>query len=167
MDPPDCTILINFTELLLTLLQDDNILVRNSASEIVVKFTNVKNELIKKVIPLVAQDYLLDWIDDVFQSVCSKNCWSLWLDLIKMIQSTIRESVKHLDDGKDDVNCAEIDVDIFEANEVNMFGETNYVIYKCYNFLMLQIETSDDISLDEKITIRKQIHAEFPTLHHF
>lgn len=114
------------------------------------------------VIPLVAEDYLLRWLNTVFtHSECSNiECW---IDLIRLIhESAALDNDSDSESDDDEAN----DVDLFEANEINIFGETLYVSFKCYLQLIESIGQSS-MSESEKSLLRKQIDDEFPNLKNF
>lgn len=192
--PNDFQLLIDFSELLLVLLRDDCVFVRNAASDIVVSLTQndrSASEGTKKgtsashmywqklsfylnshfaVIPLVAEDYLLRWLSGIFTKFNGQSSWQQWLELIKMIQMNNAGSEESDEnDGEIDLNEAtngDDSVDIFEANEINMFGETVYISYKCYQHLMQSINASGK-DADEIAALKKHIYSELPALRDF
>lgn len=195
--PIDANLVIDFTELLLVLLRDDSNSVRNNASDIVLSLIHTNqpdSDKINKglrakrftfcwnsvwflfdfgfdfvaVIPLVAEDYLLNWVSSVFIQLDGHNdYWRHWLELIKMIQMTASHANSDGNGDSDENNAnADADLDIFEANDINMFGETVYITCKCYTHLMQSIDACGK-SVEEKYTLRQQIHREFPMLPDF
>lgn len=117
------------------------------------------------VIPLVAEDYLLTWLSGVFKKLNGQNSWQHWFELIRMIADECQLE----DDGNDDlnendVNAADDNVDIFEANEINMFGETAYIMYKCYQHM---VQSIDELGSEKMTALKEQICSEFPVLRDF
>lgn len=62
------------------------------------------------------------------------------------------------------VNAAGDSVDIFEANEINMFGETVYIMYKCYQQM---VQSIDEMASEEIMALKERICSEFPVLRDF
>lgn len=125
------------------------------------------------MIPLVAEDYLLEWVSNVFTNACAEKSWKLWMDLIKLIQTT--ESGQTADecdmnDGDDDDldENADDNIDIFDANNINLFGETVYITYKCYEYLKQCIDDSSAGNYDKEIVaLKERLHIELPFLSSF
>lgn len=116
------------------------------------------------VIPMVAEDRLLDWLDETFVKLNPFHSWLLWKELIKVINvSADVDEDDHCHNNKND----QVDFDIFEANVANMFGETIYVKHKCYVRLMRRIDEVGDQSEEEKLNIKTIINKEFPDLCNF
>lgn len=213
----DVTLVMEFAELLLVLLRDDCVLVRNEAADIVLSLTNpnrADNDVVQKgtherppeirssfyfffferprllalqisevrhrlsshkiknktfhafvaVIPLVAEDRLLEWLSGVFANSKGSNTWQLWLDLIMRTNSDECDA-DDIDLNENEAN-AENSNDIFEANEINMFGETVYISFKCYQQLMRSIEASGK-SAEEIVSLQEQIYTKLPMLRDF
>lgn len=99
-----------------------------------------------------------------------QNSWQQWLDLIKMIQMTANPDECGTEDGDMDLNeqtnAGDDSVDIFEANEINMFGETVYISYKCYQHMIQSINASGK-SAEEIAALKEQIYAELPAFRDF
>lgn len=93
---------------------------------------------IHSVIPLAAEDHLLQWLDSIFTHISKAGAWSNWLDLLRLVYSPL--TVGKVESNQDESNL--VDVDIFDDSEPNTFDETIYTSYKCYTFLMKQIEKS-------------------------
>lgn len=191
----DANLLIDFAELLMVLLRDDCVFVRNEASDIVLSMmhTNrpgsdvVQKGLLDKsavriigsktksllvvVIPLVAEDHLLNWLSVVFTELDGPNSWQHWLELIKLIQTTASNSDDcEVVNGDDDLNENDVNavdnIGIFEANEINMFGETVYISCKCYQHLMRSIDASGK-EPKEIAMLKDQIYLELPMMRDF
>lgn len=121
------------------------------------------------VIPLVAEDYLLTWLSSVFTKLNGKNSWQHWFELIRLIACNTLADECEVDDGDDGlnenyVNAADDNVDIFEANEINMFGETAYIMYKCYQQMLQSIH---ELGSEKMTALKEQICCEFPVLRDF
>lgn len=121
------------------------------------------------VIPLVAEDNLLTWLSGVFTRLYGQNSWQHWFELIRMIACNTIEDECEVDDGNDDlnendVNAAGDNVEIFEANEINMFGETVYIMYKCYQQM---VQSIDEMGSEEIMALKERICSEFPVLRDF
>lgn len=118
------------------------------------------------VIPLVAEDRLLDWLDEMFVKLNPFNSWLLWKELIKAVEAS--DDHQTIDKSDQEAqNDGEVDFDIFEANNANMFGETTYVRHNCYTRLMRRVDEISDKSEEEKANIKKIINDEFSDLHNF
>lgn len=171
----DSELLIEFADLLLTLLRDDDVYVRNRTSEIVMDLMHGRNQrsigtgtifdhwgkFIFKivsyvffvnipVIPLAAEDHLLQWLDSKFIEM--SNAWSKWLDLLRSVYAPLKENEAantELNESTEDSHL--VDVDIFDDTEPNTFDETAYTSYKCYEFLIKHINaaTFDTIQKDK------------------
>lgn len=188
----DVNLLIDFAELLMVLLRDDCVLVRDAASDIVLAMTHTnqpsfdvaqKGLLLKSVvekagsetksllvivIPLVAEDHLLNWLSGVFTQLNGPNSWQHWLELIKLIQTNASNSDDcEVINGDDDLNENDVNtvdnIGIFEANDINMFGETVYISCKCYQHLMQSIDASGK-EPKEIAMLKDQIYLELPML---
>lgn len=86
-----------------------------------------------------------------------------------MIACNTIEDECEVDDGNDDlnendVNAAGDNVEIFEANEINMFGETVYIMYKCYQQM---VQSIDEMGSEEIMALKERICSEFPVLRDF
>lgn len=117
------------------------------------------------VIPLAAEDFLLDWLNEEFKSQSSKcETWISWHKLLQRIYSDndddVLNSVEQNGQDSDDNNL--LDVVIFEADEHNTFDEAIYTHYKCYKKLLSNLKESG--SQEEK---GDYIQAEFPSLKPF
>lgn len=112
------------------------------------------------MIPLVAEDHLLDWLQHWIANSNKSSPWNDWLDLIKMI----RESAA--DDEPEEMKRAEIEPEIFESNEINIFGETLYITYKCYLRLMQCIDVGI-LDAEEKSSLKSKLNTEYPELCEF
>lgn len=89
-----------------------------------------------------------------------------------MIQLTASNTNSHECEGDDDAyklnenDTIADDSNIFQANEINMFGETVYISYKCYQNLMESIDASG-MSTAEIVALKEQMRSELPMLHDF
>lgn len=92
--------------------------------------------------------------------------WLLWKELLKAIEASDdpETAAKTDEEGQND---GQVDFDIFEANNANMFGETIYVKLNCYTRLMRRIDEICDKSEEEKKKMKKIIEGEFSDLHNF
>lgn len=180
----DSDLLIDFAELLLSLLRDDDIHVRSSTSKIVMDLISEGDEtrqcdrskifdskvqifypfdsncvfIFNTVIPLAAEDHLLEWLDTCFVEVTNVETYSLWLQLLRLIYYPMTQNSQEsivAGGGKMDNNL--IDVDIFDDTEPNTFDETVFTCYKCLNNMLKHI---DRTATDTK----EQILSEFSTL---
>lgn len=174
----DNSLLISLVELLLMLLRDDNVFVRQAASEMTTTlinkpnldpefaqgkpfFADTEDESRKplsvwiSVIPLVAEDNLLDWMQLRLSNSKTSDVWNAWSDLIKLI----RESAA--DEEPEEMKRADMEPEIFETNVFNIFGETLYIIYKCFLRLMQSIDDSH-LSAEEKAAVKAKVEDEYP-----
>lgn len=112
------------------------------------------------MIPLAAEDYLLDWFDE---KIKSSGTFRIWWDLLKMMNDDEEDgqSVEQSERNDDGDNL--IDVEIFEADEQNTFDEAIYTQYKCYKKLVKCVEQSDQ----NIPKLLNEIKDEFPALHQF
>lgn len=101
---------------------------------------------------MAAEDQLLDWLQNIL-----KDNWNDWLNLIKLI----RESA--IDEEPEQMKRTEIEPEIFESNDINIFGETLYITYKCYLKLMQSIDSSN-CNVEEKTVLKNIINLEYPEL---
>lgn len=93
------------------------------------------------VIPLAAEDHLLQWLDTRFSKISSTDAWSNWYDLLHLVYTSSTEKVDEKIETNNDDNHL-IDVDIFDDTEPNTFDESIYTSYKCYTFLVKHIKNS-------------------------
>lgn len=120
------------------------------------------------MIPLAAEDFLLDWLDEKFK-LKSNECetWTSWHKLLQRIYSDddnddddVMNSVRQ--NGHESVDNHLVDVDIFETDAHNTFDEAIYTHYKCYQKLLSNLREGG--GQEEK---EKHIQAEFPALKQF
>lgn len=93
------------------------------------------------VIPLAAEDHLLQWLDSKLVEVAKEEAWLKWLNLLRLMHSPSTEN----EDENVAVNGSSeplVDVDIFDDTVPNTFGETIYTSYKCYKFLLKHINAT-------------------------
>lgn len=112
------------------------------------------------MIPLAAEDHLLEWLDMRFVGVAEEEAWSRWLHLLRLIYDPATEKGDgNIGAGGDTADKNLIDVDIFDDTEPNTFEETVYTSYKCFNFLL---KHASQMAGDKK----EEILSEFSTLQH-
>lgn len=193
--PQNPKLLINFSELVLILLRDDCVAVRNRISDFVFELVNqcnpeatrrgeyticsirsYENGAFFKIllcfisfaaIPIVAEDTYLQWLDQLFVVISPSNSWSLWRELLRNFD--LSQELDSTDNSSCDANgisLAAID-DIFDANEANIFGETLYACFKCYGYLLGRIETATNITEEDRSAMRASAAKEFPMLADF
>lgn len=109
------------------------------------------------VIPLVAEDNLLDWVQLRLSYSEKTDAWSDWSDLIKLI----RESAA--DEEPEEMKRADMEPEIFETIVINIFGETLYITYKCFLRLLQCIDDSS-LSAMEKAALKAKVENEYPEL---
>lgn len=122
----------------------------------------LKNEydLFILVIPLAAEDHLLQWLDTKLIKIAKEDAALKWLHLLRMIYAPLSETKKEQAEANgSDENTNLIDVDIFDDTEPNTFDETVYTSHKCYNFMIGHL---DNVTLDAKK--KEEILSEFSTL---
>lgn len=112
------------------------------------------------MIPLAAEDFLLQWIDTKFTSFGEDSTLLNWLKLLRRVYMPLSENspIDRNDVGTNGDCSHLIDVDIFEASEPNTFDETIYTNYKCYQYLIKYIECAAD---------KEKTLVEFPLLKKF
>ncbi|XP_055295122.1 thyroid adenoma-associated protein homolog [Sitodiplosis mosellana] len=145
-------VIIDVAELLLSLLRDDDLYVRNRTSEIVMDLIHHESkESFDKVIPLAAEDHLLQWLDSKFVQIARNDVWSKWLDLLRLVFAPLGK--KQEDSANDDNNEDNlIDVEIFDDSEPNTFDEAIYSSHKCYTYMVKHIN-SVQMNPDQKLAI--------------
>lgn len=109
------------------------------------------------VIPLVAEDNILDWVQLRLSYSEKTDVWNDWSDLIKLI----RESAA--DEEPEEMKRADMEPEIFETIVINIFGETLYITYKCFLRLMQCIDDSR-LSAEEKAALKAKVEGEYPEL---
>lgn len=109
------------------------------------------------VIPLAAEDHLLQWLDTKFIDLAKENASQKWMDLLRLIYAPLKENAAKNIDSNEDSQL--IDVDIFDDTEPNTFDETAYTCHKCYVFLIKHIDATE-LDSSHKDTIL----AEFSSL---
>lgn len=112
----------------------------------------------------MSEDNLLRWLDETFAKLNPFHSWLLWKELIKTFQASEENDTGDASSGKNGKD-KQVEFDIFEANDANMFGETLYATYKCYTYLMKRIDEIDDDN--EAENIRNIIRMEFQALEGF
>lgn len=117
---------------------------------------NLHSNFVLLVIPLAAEDYLLEWLDSKFVKIDNKSAWSKWLDLLRLVYKPLQSNEDDNANENGNTENSLVDVDIFDDSEPNMFDETIYTSYKCYNFMIRRMENS---------TEKENILIEFATLH--
>lgn len=116
------------------------------------------------MIPLAAEDILLDWLHEKFKSN-SNECetWIQWHKMLQRIYSNDDDKMNSGEEnGRDSDDNNLVDVYIFEADEYNTFDEAIYTHYKCYQKLLNSLKESGGHKEKEK-----NIQAEFPSLKPF
>lgn len=116
-------------------------------------------------IPIVAEDTYLQWLDQLFTTIDSQKSWTLWRELLRKFD------LSHLSNG-DEGHIANGETvgaldDIFDANEANIFGETLFVCFKCYEYLLKRIDTATETSDMDKATLKANVAREFAMLADF
>lgn len=104
------------------------------------------------VIPLAAEHHFLEWLDKRFIEISKDEAWSAWLQLLRMVHNPQTQEAEQNMDPKNDANNL-IDVEIFDDTEANIFDETIYTAYKCFNFMLKNMNncTTLDARSKEKI----------------
>lgn len=107
---------------------------------------------------------MLEWLSGVFTNSKGPSTWQLWLDLIMRSNSDECEADDiDLNENEASTECSN---DIFEPNEINMFGETMYISYKCYQHMMQSIAASGK-SAGEIASLQEHICSKLPMLRDF
>lgn len=116
--------------------------------------------LIALVIPLAAEDYLLQWLDTKFVQIAEKDVWSNWLNLLRLVFApVVRNQDENTAATSDNNEDNLVDVEIFDDSDANTFDETIYTSYKCYTFLVKHI---NDAQLN--VNQKQRILSEFEIL---
>lgn len=116
------------------------------------------------MIPLAAEDYLFNWLEQKFQKIVTNDekSWELWLKLLRLMSDTgSDDAVEQVEPTTDHTHL--VDVDIFEIDEPNTFDEFNLTQYKCFSRVINHLEKINGNSLQLKMDILN----EFPALKQF
>lgn len=104
------------------------------------------------VIPLAAEDHFMKWLNKRFIEMSEDEAWSAWLHLLRSVYSPQIQEAEQNTNAKNAANNL-IDVEIFDDTEANIFDETIYTAYRCFNFMLRNMNncTSLDAQRKEKI----------------
>lgn len=106
---------------------------------------------------MAAEHNFLEWIDKKFIEITnSEEAWSAWLQLLRSIYNP---STQEVNESAESTNTL-IDVEIFDDTDPNIFDEPIYTAYKCFCFMLKNMNKCT--SLDE--TTKQNIIAEYSEL---
>lgn len=116
-------------------------------------------------IPIVAEDTYLQWLDAQFRRIDQRQPWTLWRDLLRKFRLSAESSA---DDNENDADePAGVLEEIFDANEANVFGETLFACFKCYQYLLRHIDSDHELNVEDRNRLKTTISSEFPMLANF
>lgn len=170
------------------LLRDDSVAVRIQISDFVFELTRVSNNdeirrgivpidiflflcsvssktlKIVAAIPIVAEDTYLRWLDQTFVAIDAQSAWTLWRQLLRKFELS-KEIDTNGDCGRaaNEESASNLE-DIFDANEANIFGETLFACFKCYEYLLGRIDSATNLNDEEKCSLKEAVSKEFSML---
>lgn len=117
----------------------------------------------------MAEETYLEWLDRTFAIIEPQNTWILWRDLLRSFELVKPNETNGVENGANEHpdNVLNGLDDIFDASEANVFGETLFICFKCYNYLLRRIDVVEGQSVEEKLALKRTIDKEFPMLCHF
>lgn len=110
------------------------------------------------VIPLAAEHDFLEWLDERFSKMAKSESWSAWVHLLRLVYNSCpQEAEQNLDSNTASNNL--IDVEIFDDTEPNIFDETIYTAYNCYNYMVKNMNNCSSLDVDSKEKICSEYSA--------
>lgn len=84
-----------------------------------------------------------------FIKIAKADAWSAWLQLLQLVYNP---RVQKADTNTDSNNAENdlIDVDIFDDTEQNIFDETIYTAFKCFNLMIKHVHSCTSLDVDSK-----------------
>lgn len=112
------------------------------------------------VIPLAAEHKFLEWLDKRFSEIVKGEAWSAWLQLLRILvyNPSAQETEQNINPNNATNNL--IDVEIFDDTEPNIFDETIYTAYNCFNYMVKNLNNCTSVDVDK----RDKIFLEFSAL---
>lgn len=142
-----------FGDVVLVLLRDECSDIRETMSSFVQCLRSESSSCVTEVLPSLAEEHFIDWLDQQFRLFNSDNPCTVWIKLIKMqLESNVTEN----DEAADEV---------FDKSEANAFGEVLLVCKKLMKKLRERLTESDLCAEDVKETCRS-IESDWPELYH-
>lgn len=141
-----------FADIILLLLRDDCSDIRDTISQVVQCLRCENSSCESLVLPSLAEEHFIDWLDKQFCLFTSKQPWTVWIDLIKM--QLDRDVTENEDMAVDEV---------FDKSETNVFGEVFLVCKKLMQKVHQNVTASDLCASDVTETLRS-IASDWPEL---
>lgn len=110
------------------------------------------------VIPLAAEHNFLEWLDTRFSKMTKNEAWSAWLQLLRLVYNPCAQDTEQIVNSNDETNNL-IDVEIFDDTEPNIFDETIYTAYNCFNYVVKNMKNCASLDADSKEKIFSEYSA--------
>lgn len=120
-----------FGDIVLLLLRDECPDIRQTMSQVVqhLRCEYISDEAV--VIPSLAEEHFIDWLDKQFQRFNSETPWTVWMQLIEF------QLDRNVTDNEEIVD------EIFDKSEANVFGEVVLVCKKLMKKVQQSVTTSN------------------------
>lgn len=93
----------------------------------------------------------MEWLDKRFNEIGKSGAWSAWLQLLRLVYNPCTQTTEQNTNSNNAANNL-IDVEIFDDTEPNIFDETIYTAYNCYNYMVKNMNSSS-LNADSKENI--------------
>lgn len=154
--------------ILLSLVCDDECDIREIIGKIMIKllpFNCMTSDNItlydyssfKSVISTVAEKLLCAFICTTFEGLQNQFKSNTWKLLLQLLQQQLNEFHNNNDDNMDE-NCLDNDIEIFDKNELNVFGEPLMICKIIYRYLQMYVMDDDTLMILEKREILDNIN---------
>lgn len=138
-----------FADIILLLLRDDCSDIRDTISQVVQCLRCESSSCESLVLPSLAEEHFIDWLDKQFRLFTSEQPWTVWIDLIKMqLDRNVTENEEIATD------------EVFDKSEANVFGE---VVLVCKT-LMQKVQQSVTTSASDVKETLSSIESDWPEL---
>lgn len=95
---------------------------------------------------MAAEHNFLEWLDKRFSKMVNGEKWSAWLQLLRLVRNPRAQEADQANSSANNL----IDVEIFDDTQPNIFDESIYTEYKCFQFMLKNMNNCPSLDADSK-----------------